>query len=252
MEEQDFTPKEVEFKGDLGLISFEDRRDNTGLFGSADEGSLYVSLYGTCNRYDAKRVKAGFWKDVTDGTLGTPWRAASSFAMISSILGTICWIFLWTAACVAYPRAFWNAMCALLALCGLFDLLTLVFLASPACNEGCSLQYAGYVAIVSGVVFWITAVLCWKVGEKGVATTYIPLVYDIKVNEYVQSDGTKVSEKITIRPNRTRVVERTTMKTKEESKQPGKSLGAGVVVNSVESEEHKEQADEEMETERSA
>jgi len=139
-------------------------------------------------------------------------------------------------------------MCALLAVCGLFDWLTLVFLASPACNEGCSLQYAGYVAVVSGVVFWITAVLCWRVGQEGRATVYIPLVYDIIVNEYVQSDGTKVSEKITIKPNRTRVVERTTVKTKEESKQPGKSLGAGVVVDSVESEERKEQAGEEMET----
>jgi hypothetical protein len=246
---QDFTPREVRFEGDLGLMSFEDQENNGGLFGQ-DEDSLYASFYGVCNRYDAKRVKSGFWKDVADETLGAPWKAAKSFGLISSVLGIVCFIFLWTAACVAYPRAFWNAICALLAVCGLFDFLTLVFLASPACDNGCTLQYAGYLAIVSGIVFWINAVLCWRVGQEGLAMVYIPLVYDIAINEYVQSDGTKVSEKITIRPNRTRVVERTTVKTKKESKQsPGKSLGAGVVVKSVEAEEPVRDGGPEMEPE---
>lgn len=245
MEDQDFTPRQIRFEGDLGLMSYEDRESNGGLFGNQD--SLYESFYGVCNPYDAKRVKQGFWKDVTDGTLGAPWRAAKSFGMLSSILGIVCWILLWTAACVAYPRIFWNTLCGVLALCGLFDFLTLVFLLSNACDEACTLKYAGYLAIASGVVFWITGVLCWRVGQEGLATIYIPLVYDIGINEYVQSDGTKVSEKITIRPNRTRVVERSTVKTKEESKLLGKSLGAGMVVKSVEQEEPVKDGDAEME-----
>jgi len=77
-------------------MSYEDRESNGGLFGT-DEDSLYASLYGVCNPYDAKRVKAGFWKDVADDTLSTPWVAAKSFGTISSVLG----IFLWGAACVA-------------------------------------------------------------------------------------------------------------------------------------------------------
>jgi len=72
-------------------------------------------------------------------------------------------------------------MCALLAVCGLFDLLTLVFLAWPACKEGCSLRYAGYVAVLSSFVFWITAVLC------SLSTCTVPLViYHVHSHETIK------------------------------------------------------------------
>lgn len=120
------------------------------------------------------------------------------------------WIFLWTACCVAYPKNFWLACVGLFLVCGVCEFLTLIFRASDVCSEnGCTLGYAAYCAIIAGITWFVTAGLCWKTALVDKANVYVPVSYNIRVTEYAQPDGTILTEKVTTRSNGTSVVERT-------------------------------------------
>jgi hypothetical protein len=94
-------------------------------------------------------------------------------------------------------------------LCGVLELLTLLFFASDACNNGCTIGYAAYCAIFAGIMWFVTAGLCWKTAAVDAANAYTPVAFDIVITEYAQADGTVLTEKVTTRSNGTSVIERT-------------------------------------------
>lgn len=234
----------VQHVADLGLRSYEAPSNGNRFFdisiGLRNDEDIYSTVYGKCKKYNIRNAEDGFWKDVGSHVLGPAYAAAATFGMITVIIGTLMWIFVWTSFCVAYPKNFWIACTVLFTLCGLFQFLTLLFLASPVCDNGCTLGYAAYCAIGAAILWLITAAFSWKTAADDEANAYVPVSYDIRITEYAQPDGTVLTEKITTRSNGTSVIERTTfVKRKhamEEESANAQSIQSGVLA-SVASEE---------------
>ena len=225
----------VVYQKTLGLESYEAPHDGSFLnlgFLSKDE---YETSYGKCKRYSIRHAEEGFWLDVSN-ILGGAWMTAKFSALIGTIIGTLMWIFVWTACCVAYPKNFWLACTAIFALCGVLEFMTLAFLASDVCNEeGCVLVSAAYIAIAAGILWFITAGLCWKTASLDLANAYTPVSYDICITEYTESDGTVITEKVTTRSNGTRVIERTALIKRKEEKESeyAKHVESGIIATKI-------------------
>lgn len=197
---RDLGLRSYEKPGNGNFLDFEPRRS---------DDSIYDTVYGKCSRYNFRNAQDGFWRDVESQFFGSVYVAAVTCGMIAAIIGTFMWIFLLTSFCVAYPKNFWLACVALFALCGSLEVLTLLFFVSNACNNGCTMGYAAYCAIAAGIMWFVTAGLCWKTAAVDEANPYTPVAFDIVITEYAQADGTVLTEKMTTRSNGTSVIERT-------------------------------------------
>lgn len=221
---------------DLGLASYAGTEDNnwiTPKFLLSREQEVYTSLYSTCVKYDFSNVLSGFWQLQRD-IFGPTYKAAKAFVIIAIACGGISLAFMWASSCIAYDHVFWKAMTGILAVCGLFCFLSLIFFASDVCAEGCEFGQTAAFAIVSGVLWWIASFFCFitppfdknqprartcccpeVVGDTGayedaykaVPTDEEPERTEISITETVQSDGSIVIEKMTTYPNGKKAVE---------------------------------------------
>lgn len=224
---------------DLGLRSYE--KPSNGKFfdislpSLGGDDNVYDTVYGKCSNYNFRKAKDGFWRDIGSDLFGGIYAAAAFCGMISSIIGTTMWIFVWTSFCVAYPKNFWFACVCLFALCGVLEFLTLMFFASDVCKNGCTMGYAAYCAIIAGILWFVTAGFCWKTASKDAANAYTPVSFDIEITEYTHPDGTLFTEKVTTRSNGTSIIERTTLikRAQGEKENATESAHAGVVAHSA-------------------
>jgi len=208
-------PNCVSVETNLGLSSYEAPSNGKFFdFGlpSLPDDSIYSTVYGKCKRYNTRNAQIGFWHDVASDVLGGAYAVAKFSGMAANVIGTLMWLFLWVACCVAYPKNFWLVCTGLFALCGILKFVTLSFLASDVCPAGgCALGYAAYCAIAAGILWFVTAGLCWKTASEDMANAYTPVSFDIVITEYAQPDGTVMTEKVTTRSNGTSIIERTTI-----------------------------------------
>jgi len=229
----------------LGIGGYAGTKDSNWIglpeFLLTQQQQLYNSLYSTCLRYDFKQVLSGFWQ-LQKNIFGPAYRSARAFAIIAAIIGSISVIFMWASSCVAYTLVFWKWMAGIMALCGLFEFLTMVFFASQVCEYGCVWGQSASYAIVAGVLFWIASFFCFIMGPfdksqprartcclpeviedtgadpsayKAVPMSEEPERTDISVTETVQSDGSVVVEKVTTYPNGAKSLEVTTTTTRK-------------------------------------
>jgi hypothetical protein len=238
-EEVETEPCQI-FETDLGLRSYE--KPSNGNFFDLDlpslgsDDNIYDTLYGKCSKYNFRKAKDGFWRDIGRTVFGGVYTAAAFCGMVAAIIGTIMWIFVWTSFCVAYPKNFWFACVVLFALCGVLELLTLMFFAAPLCKEnGCSMGYAAYCAIFAGILWLVTAGLCWKTASEDAANAYTPVSFDVEITEYTQPDGSVFTEKVTTRSNGTSIIERTTLikRGQGDKENARESAHAGAVTHSA-------------------
>lgn len=210
-------PECITVSTDLGLKSYETPSNGKFFdFGFNRDDGIYTTVYGKCKRYNVRRAQEGFWYDIAGDVLGPAYSAASTMSSVALIIGTVMWLFLWIACCVAFPRNFWFTCMGLFILCGILMFLTLVFTLSDVCTKaGCTLGHSAFIAILAGILWFITAGFCCKVALDDKANAYVPVSFDIDITEYIQPDGTILTEKVTTRSNGTCVVERTTLKRKQ-------------------------------------
>lgn len=221
----------------LGLGGYAGTQKNgwSWLLGSIAADNEYTSLYNTCFRYDFKNVLSGFWANQRE-ILGSAYQAAVTFSFLSNLIGGITLVFVWCSICVAFGERVWKIIAILFAMCGLFLLLTLLFLASDVCDEGCTIGKAAVCAII-GVFVWMAAVIsAWttKHYDESIPKATCcccptpivdgqPAVYhvvpgeetddavttEIVVIETKQEDGSVVIEQVTTYPNGKKAIERT-------------------------------------------
>ena len=77
--------------------------------------------------------------------------------MIAIIVGGVATIFSWCSMCVVYHGNVWRRMSILYAICLLCMFLTMLFFASEVCVQGCRIEKAGIVSIVSGFTWMVAA-----------------------------------------------------------------------------------------------
>lgn len=234
---------------DLGLGGYAATKSNNWIipeFLLSQEEQIYTSLYATCIRYSFSKVQSGFWQLQRD-IFGPAYKSARAFALIAILVGAVCLVFMWVSSCFAYQIVFWKWMTGLLAACGLFEFLTMVFFASDVCQYGCTFGQSAAFAIVAGILWWMAAFFCFQappfdktlprartcccpevIDDTGaVPSAYSKSLYtgsykpvptdeidrtNISVTETVQSDGTTVIEKVTRFPSGAKSVEVTTVK----------------------------------------
>lgn len=154
-----------DIKGDLGPLRYAETTSNIFFdisFLLSSDQRLQRSTYGTCARYRLRGYTTGFWNDISE-RLGAPWKTAAYFSIIVVCLGGVAVFLLWSTTCVAYRQNVWTAMAIAMALCGVLELLTLVFFAADVCPEGgCEFSDGAAAAIVSGILYLFSAVLAFK------------------------------------------------------------------------------------------
>ena len=240
---------------DLGLRGHAETETNNWLlpkiFLSTDKRAQ-ISRYDSCSAYEFDNVLSGFWSNQRD-IFGSAYNAALTFGIIANVLGFVCIICLWVAACCVETKTrFWETtMTFLFAVIGLCMLLTLTFFASDVCDEGCEMGKSAAFAIVGGLLWWLAAGLAYLTGTQGPSDRSIPkasccccpavidstgadaVVYSsvptvgekdepetltrVVVTETQTEDGGKVVEKVTTYPNGTGNIERTIYKTEPEN-----------------------------------
>lgn len=144
----------------LGLRGYEGTKENTFLIPKGLLSGLErekISRYGTCYAYEFNNVMGGFWKSQKE-IFGSAYNAAFTFGVIGNILGFICTVLVWCAACcVATKARFWTIMAYIFALIGLFMIWTLIFFASDVCENGCTFGPSAGYAVASGLIWWLAA-----------------------------------------------------------------------------------------------
>ena len=136
------------------------------------------------------------------------------------------------APCIPISKFGWRTIGLILAVIGLFQLLTLLLLSSKVCSSGCSkLAVGGILSIVSGLLWFVSGFLCFCVGEPieeeeqiipvamGTPTGYVSTTNNAELpqsqvelapqhnqvleqtttEQHVEKDGTVVIEKTTTR-----------------------------------------------------
>jgi len=144
----------------LGLGGYSAKQGNT-LLSYLLSGDRYNSQYSTCYRYDWSSVLSGFWQNQKE-IFGGAYSAALAFAIIAVIVGGITTIFNWCAMCVVYHPKAWKRMTVLYLLCSFSMFMTMIFFASGVCENGCAIEKAGILSIVSGFFFMIAAAMAYK------------------------------------------------------------------------------------------
>ena len=144
----------------FGLGGYAATQGNT-VFSLVFGGDRYDSTYTTCVRYDWNSVLSGFWQNQRE-IFGAAYGAAVAFATIAAIIGGVTTVFTWCSLCVVYSPKTWRRMAWLYVVCSICLFLTMSFFASGICDNGCSIEKAGILSIVSGFVWLVTAGLAWK------------------------------------------------------------------------------------------
>ncbi|KAL9186176.1 hypothetical protein ACHAXT_005414 [Thalassiosira profunda] len=154
-----------------------------------------------------------------DGTFS----AAQGFGFAAWIVGWVMAIAVWSVApCVASSRTGWRIIGGLLFTIGLFQLLTLLILASSVCSTGCSLKSGGIVGVVAFLTWWAAAGICFMVPEPTTepsapqpatpAVQELPTVQTVPnaemattetTTQRVEADGTIINETVTTQPDGT-------------------------------------------------
>lgn len=130
-------------------------------------------------------------------------------------MSLVVWII---APCIQVPKIGWTIIGFILAVIGLFQMLTLLILASDTCTFECTnLATGGILSIVSGVLWLISAVMCClakepvesrnsvAVGTPSLQVEASPetqiqqIVEQTRTEQRVEPDGTIVIEKTTTR-----------------------------------------------------
>lgn len=130
-------------------------------------------------------------------------------------MALVVWII---APCILISKTGWRIIGLFLATIGLFQLLTLLLLASEVCSSGCTkLGIGGIISIVSGVLWLVSCILCFFVGEPNereipIATgtpisgdaptsqsTFVEQTEQTTSQQHVEKDGTVVIETTTTR-----------------------------------------------------
>lgn len=152
-------PTCIDITNDVGPFTYEDIESNTFFedFLLTSDEKATKTFYSTCNRFNVRNSRSGFWDAVAD-KLGPAWKASSAFSFISIILGGIAVILTWSTTCAAFKQNFWTAMTWSYAICGVFNFLTLVLFASDICPDGgCKLLQGAIATIVAGCCWFIAA-----------------------------------------------------------------------------------------------
>jgi hypothetical protein len=207
----------------------------------SEEQESTQSNYNRCEGHILKRSIEGFWADVQNDLLGTPWRFAAFAGIIATCLGGPTTILTWTSTCTAFRQNFWVAMTCSYSICAALDFLTLVLHASDICPEdGCKMLEGSVYAILAGLLWTVAAVLAGKTRRPAkpgrtlnccccphwdvdIVPEMDPLLTEadlpseepttrITVMETIHADGTKHTDKTTTLPDGSKVVETYTSK----------------------------------------
>jgi len=131
------------------------------------------------------------------------------------VMTVVVWII---APCIPISKIGWRMIGLILAMIGLFQMLTLLILSSNACSSKCTnLGVGGILSIVSGVLWFVSALLCCFVGDP-IVDESLPIAVGTAAHEspnhlelspvvkeqtttqqHVEEDGTIVIEKTTTR-----------------------------------------------------
>jgi len=109
---------------------------------------------GECSLYS--------WSDELMIQNDGPFRAARGFGIAAVVCGCATTLAIWIIApCIPVPKIGWTIIGLILAMIGLFQLLTLLIVSSSFCNSSCTnLGTGGILSIVSGALWFMSAILC--------------------------------------------------------------------------------------------
>ena len=161
-----------------------------------------------------------------------PFRAARGLGLIAVLFGCVMTVVVWIiASCIPISKMGWRIIGLILGAIGVFQLFTLLLLSSNVCSSSCTnLGSGGITSIVSGVLWIVSGILCFLVGEpveneeeqviQVTAATGIPatnnaypesqslelpvtqanqVLEQTTTEQHVEKDGTVVIEKTTTR-----------------------------------------------------
>jgi uncharacterized protein YqkB len=257
-------PKCLEIDNNVGPLYYASKGTqfflDLGILASNDQ-AYTRSQYNTCTKYDMRRAVSGFWVDV-GAQLGAAWRASAVFTLIATILGSVAVVLTWSTTCAAYRQNFWTVMVWSYWICGVCQLLILVFFASDVCPDGgCEFLSGATYSIVAGIFWFLTSFFAsiargpakpdqiigccccldsytyldnseegqsLLVGKGTTQSGGRSLLAgkgstQITVTESTLSDGTKLTEKVTVTPDGRKTIERVETRNVENPEQPAEN-----------------------------
>lgn len=161
-----------------------------------------------------------YWDESSNYT--SAWMFARAMAILATLCGTIALSFTLSISCVSMPNLVLKITSVAYLVAGVCIILTLVAFAN--CSD-CSLAGSGYMAIIAPIVYFITAVIIFKIppyesdGDMPVATKGVSsssTKEDVTITITELPDGTRKTVKTTIDKHGNKTVEETLEPPEEE------------------------------------
>jgi hypothetical protein len=165
-------PENNELRYGIGLFRLRDFNLSGGKYGVGIFSSYEDRLTSewTCSSYSSKMIGNAYF----DGA----FKASRAFAIMANVCIGIGMLCLLASCCVEFKPKATKFLGCLFGAGGLFQLLTLTFLASSVCDvyRSCTLSTGVYSAIISTILALLTALLTCKIPAKDEYTTLAPTV----------------------------------------------------------------------------